>query len=209
VTRLQAPDKSAIQALEPYCGVEPASVLVPRSDEQLEAAWADLKAHRYVGFDTEAKPTFVAGQESTGPDVVQFASSAKAYVFQLRHAACEEVVRAILTDKDVFKVGFDLKQDQAQLRRRLGVEAGPVLDLTRVFQRKGYPKSIGIKSAVAIVFGRRFVKSKKLATTNWANERLEPRQLLYAANDAWVALRVLEGLGLDDEAVRAVLESMA
>ena len=209
MTRIQPPEKSALQALEPYAGIEPGSVLVPRRDEEFEAAWADLKSHRYVGFDTEAKPTFVAGQESTGPDVVQFASSAKAYVFQLRHAACEEVVRAILTDKDVVKVGFDLKQDQAQLRRRLGVQAGPVLDLTRVFHRKGYPKSIGIKSAVAIVFGRRFVKSKKIATTNWAQERLEPRQILYAANDAWVALRVLEGLGLEDEAVQEALEAIA
>jgi ribonuclease D len=204
VPRLHPPDKSVILELEPFSGVELESVLVPRSDEQLQAAWADLRAQPYLGFDTESKPTFVAGEVSTGPDVVQFATTTKAYVFQLRHQACEELVRAILTDKDVVKVGFDLKQDQAQLRRRLGVEAAPVLDLTRVFHRMGYPRHIGIKTAVAIVFGQRFIKSKKIATTNWANERLEPRQVLYAANDAYVALRVLQAIGLESGRVSAV-----
>lgn len=205
--RLYPPDKSAVLQLEPFVGIEFENILLPRSDEQLMAAWEDLRTRRYVGFDTESKPTFVSGEESGGPDVVQFATSTKAYIFQLRHQACEELVRAMLTDKGIFKVGFDLKQDQVQLRRRLGVEAAPVLDLTRVFHRKGYARELGIKSAVAVVFGQRFIKSKKTATTNWANERLETRQLMYAADDAYVALRVLEGLGLADGAVKAVLEA--
>lgn len=178
---------------------------MPRSHEQFFAAQSDLRAHGFVGFDTESKPTFVAGEVSSGPDVVQFATLTKAYVLQLRHQGAQELARAILTNKDVVKVGFDLNQDQAQLRNRLGVEAAPILDLTQVFHRMGYPRSIGIKSAVAIVFGQRFVKSKKITTMNWANERLEPRQVLYAANDAFVALRVLDGLGLNEKAVYDVL----
>jgi ribonuclease D len=207
VPSLRPPEKSAILELEPFFGVGLESVRVPSNDEQLRAAWADLTGQPYLGFDTEAKPTFVSGEVSTGPDVVQLATSTKAYVFQLRHHPCEALVRAILTDKNVVKVGFDLKQDQAQLRRRLGVEAFPVLDLTRVFHRMGYPRHIGIKTAVAIVFGQRFIKSKKLATTNWANERLEPGQILYAANDAYVALRILKAIGLDHGAVKAVSEA--
>lgn len=206
--RLHPPDKAAVLELEPFLGVEFENVLLPRSDDQLEAAWAELRACRYVGFDTESKPTFVAGQEVAGPDVVQFATAAKAYVFQLRHQACEVLVRAILTDKAIVKVGFDLKQDQVQLRSRLGVEVAPLLDLTRVFHRKGYVRELGIKSAVAVVFGQRFIKSKKVATTNWANEQLEPRQVRYAANDAYVALRVLEGLGPEDGDVKAVLKAL-
>jgi ribonuclease D len=196
--KLQPPEKSAILKLEPFFGVELQSIVVPRGDGELQAAWADLRAHAYLGFDTESKPTFVSGEVSTGPDVVQFATRTKAYIFQLRHQACEPIVRALLTDKDVVKVGFDLKQDQAQIRRRLSLETSPVLDLTQVFHRMGYPPHIGIKTAVAIVFGQRFTKSKKMATTNWANERLEPNQILYAANDAYVALRILQAVGLEE-----------
>lgn len=205
--RLHPPDKSAVLGLERFVGVEFDSVRLPRSDEQLLAAGVELRACRFVGFDTESKPTFVAGQEVQGPDVVQFASATHAYVFQLRHQVCDELVRAILTDRAIVKVGFDLRQDQARLRSRLGVEAAPVLDLTRVFRRKGYERELGIKSAVAVVFGQRFIKSKKIATTNWANEHLEPRQVLYAANDAYVALRVLEELGLEDGDVKAALKA--
>jgi len=113
----------------------------------------------------------------------------------------EELVRGLLTAPHLVKVGFDLKQDQAQLRQRLGVQAAPLIDLDRVFHRQGYPRSVGIKTAVAIVFGQRFTKSKKLTTTNWASAKLDPRQIEYAANDAFVALRVLQALNLpDDEA---------
>lgn len=195
MTRLRPPDKSAVLELEPFTGLGLADIRLPQTDAQLAQAWSELSAHRHIGFDTESRPTFTKGQESTGPDVVQFATPARAYVFQLRHRACEELVRAVLTGHQLVKVGFDLQQDLVQLRRRLGVEVSPVLDLTTVFHRQGYPRTLGIKSAVAIVFGQRFVKSKRITTTNWATERLEPRQVLYAANDAFVALRVMQALG--------------
>lgn len=198
MARLRPPDKSAVLELEPFTGLGLADIRLPQTDAQLAQAWSDLSAHRHIGFDTESRPTFTKGQESTGPDVVQFATPATAYVLQLRHRACEELVRAVLTGDQLVKVGFDLQQDRAQLRRRLGVDVAPVLDLTAVFHRQGYPRTLGIKSAVAIVFGQRFVKSKRVTTTNWANERLEPRQVLYAANDAYVALRVMQALGCAD-----------
>ena len=200
--RLHPPQKSAVLELPPFVGIAPADISVPHAEHELCAAWADLSAHSHIGFDTESRPTFVKGQESTGPDVVQFATPSRAYVLQLRHRGCVELARSVLTARGVIKVGFDLRQDQTQLLHRLGVQASPLLDLDRVFHREGYPRSIGIKSAVAIVFGQRFVKSKRVATTNWSNERLDARQVLYAANDAFVALRVLYALGLNSDELR-------
>jgi ribonuclease D len=46
------------------------------------------------------------------------------------------------------------------------------------------------------VFNRRFIKSRKATTSNWANPRLTDAQLIYAANDAYAALRVFDALGL-------------
>ncbi|MNL89417.1 3'-5' exonuclease [compost metagenome] len=51
-----------------------------------------------------------------------------------------------------------------------------------------------MKGAVAVLFNKRFIKSKKAATSNWANARLTEAQLVYAANDAWAALRVFNAL---------------
>jgi len=47
-----------------------------------------------------------------------------------------------------------------------------------------------------VLFNRRFIKSKKAATSNWANLRLTESQLVYAANDAYAAARVFHALGL-------------
>jgi ribonuclease D len=41
---------------------------------------------------------------------------------------------------------------------------------------------------VARYLGQRMQKSKNVTTSNWANPRLNERQMLYAANDAQVAL---------------------
>ncbi|HEU4845594.1 MAG TPA: 3'-5' exonuclease domain-containing protein 2, partial [Burkholderiaceae bacterium] len=39
-------------------------------------------------------------------------------------------------------------------------------------------------------FGQALQKSKKITTTNWALPRLSEKQILYAADDAHVALKI-------------------
>jgi ribonuclease D len=65
-----------------------------------------------------------------------------------------------------------------------------------VFRERGYRKDMGVKAAVAVLFGQRFAKSKKAATSNWSARTLSESQILYAANDAWAARRVAQALGL-------------
>src|SRR5512135_3280047 len=160
--RLRAPGKSSLLELEPFKGLELAHVRVPRTDAELAAAWTKLSDQRFVGFDTESRPTFAKGEVSDGPHVVQFATTSKAFIFQMRHADSEATVRRLLNEASVIKVGFGVGQDQSQLERRLGTRARPLIDLDLHFRRLGYQKTIGIKSAVALVFNQRFVKSKKV-----------------------------------------------
>lgn len=192
----QAPGKADLLDLPAFDGLPLACVHLPHTSDGLAQAWADLSAQRFIGFDTESKPTFNKGEVSGGPDVVQFASPHAAYVLQLRHPAVQDFARQVLAAPGLVKVGFGLGQDQQQLLQRLGVRAQPLLDLDGVFRRQGHAHTIGIKTAVALVFGRRFAKSKRTTTSNWSAAVLDERQRLYAANDAWVALRVLQGLGL-------------
>jgi hypothetical protein len=72
-----------------------------------------------------------------------------------------------------------------------------ILALNTVFRERGYRKDMGVKGAVAVMLQQRFIKSKKAATSNWANPRLTEAQLVYAANDAYAAIRVFDALGLD------------
>ena len=96
----------------------------------------------------------------------------------------------------IVKAGFGLGDDKKRILHKLGVAPAGVLELNAVFRERGYRKEMGVKGAVAVLFNQRFIKSKKAATSNWANAHLTEAQLVYAANDAYAAIRVYEALGL-------------
>lgn len=186
--------KDDIALLPVFPRLEAKDIIVVSHASQALAAIDTLQGLSVLGFDTESKPTFVAGEISTGPHVVQFATPDAAYVFQLFDATCRDVVCKLLTSKTVLKAGFGLAGDNTQIRRTLGIEPEHVLDINTLFKAKGYSKELGVKSAVAVMFNQRFVKSRKATTSNWANKALTEAQIIYAANDAWAALKVYEAL---------------
>lgn len=191
---LPAPEEIAL--LEPFerLGLERIT-LVSTAAQAEDAADQLLRAPAW-GFDTESRPTFEAGVASEGPHVVQLATLDRAFVFQLHEARCRAVTGELLAHPGVVKAGFGLHDDKRRITHKLGVEPQDVLDLDTVFRQRGYRRQMGIKAAVAVLFGRRFLKSKRAATSNWAQRQLTESQLLYAANDAWAALRVYRALGL-------------
>jgi RNA polymerase sigma factor for flagellar operon FliA len=109
------------------------------------------------------------------------------------------VLRQILAAPNLLKVGFGLGNDRSALRSRLGIELANVLDLGEALRGPGHRGTVGAKVAVAHYFGQKFQKSKKVGTSNWASARLNERQLLYAANDAHVALQIYRAWLRDPE----------
>jgi RNA polymerase sigma factor for flagellar operon FliA len=189
-----APDTE--DSLPPYEGIRLAEVRLVRSSEDAEAAMAALLACDAIGFDTESKPTFQKGEVSTGPHLVQLASDSHAYLFQTGANAASSpgaaVLHAVLESPAIVKVGFGLGDDLRRLRAKLGIETRNVIDLaTALRAREGRERNAwGAKTAVARFFGRRLQKSRRITTTNWATPRLSEQQILYAADDAHVALRI-------------------
>lgn len=193
------PTKAEIALLKPFIGLPLECIHIPATNAQFASATAEIKAARIVGFDTESKPTFVTGVVSDGPHIVQFAVQGKAFIFQLYQADCRQYLIELLQSDDVLKVGFGLKSDRGQIHTKLGVNLEAVLDLNSVFRKDGYRSDIGVRAAVGVVFNQKFHKSKKITTSNWALPQLTTNQLLYAANDAYAALMVLEALNLSQE----------
>jgi ribonuclease D len=192
--RREVPSREEIEVLAPFDDIDPRRIILVRDLQGAEAAHAALAAQTHVGFDTESKPTFVRGERSEGPHVLQFATLEHAYIFQLHVPAARDAVAALLESTRLTKVGFGLDGDKTQIRARLEVEPRAVLDLDVIFRDLGYRKSVGLKAAVAIVFNRRFSKSKRIGTSNWSHRELTERQLLYAANDAYAAMRVFAAI---------------
>ncbi len=191
------PSKEQIALLEPFeqLGLDRIE-LVASAGHAREAA-AELAAAGVLGFDTESKPTFFKDQVSEGPHILQLATRERAWIFQLHDLDCRAIAAELLALPGVVKAGFGLGDDTRRIVSKLGVEPAGVLELNHVFRERGYRKDMGVKGAVAVLFNRRYIKSKKAATSNWSNLRLTPAQLVYAANDAWAAIRVYDGLGLE------------
>lgn len=189
-----APTKAETALLEPFVGLTLERIHVPTTHAEFAAAAAEIHAAGIVGFDTESRPTFVTGDVSEGPHVVQFALHNKAYLFQLHREDGHPFLMELLQSEEVLKVGFGLRSDSGHIYAKLGVRLGAVVDLNQVFSMDGYHKEMGVRAAVAAVFNRRFSKSKKITTSNWSQHQLTSQQLLYAANDAYAALKVLEAL---------------
>ena len=177
------------ELLPPYDGIKMADVRLVKTEQDAAEALAALSAMDVIGFDTESKPTFLKGEVSTGPHLVQLATDEAAYLFQIGTVPAIAVIKAVLESPTILKVGFGLQDDVKRLRAKLGIETSNVLDLSTAL-RKGERNTLGAKTAVARFFGQKLQKSKKITTTNWALPRLSEKQILYAADDAHVALKI-------------------
>jgi RNA polymerase sigma factor for flagellar operon FliA len=173
-----------------YPGIALDKVILITSEEQAGEALAALMATDAIGFDTESKPTFLKGEVSTGPHLVQLATEDRAYLFPISAAPAAPVLKTILESARLLKIGFGLGNDRSVLKSRLGIDVHNLLDMGEVLRGPGHRGTVGAKVAVAHFFGQKFQKSKRIGTSNWAAPRLTEAQLLYAANDAHVALRV-------------------
>ena len=184
------PGKDDIALLEPFERLGLAQISLISTEPHASQALETLASAAVLGFDTESKPTFAKDEVSTGPHIVQFSTMDRAFVIQLHDPQCRRRVANFLAEHEGAKVGFGLGDDIRRITSRLGVEARNVVDLNDLFRQQGYRKDMGVKAAVALLFNKRFLKSKKAATSNWANPALTESQITYAANDAYAAIRV-------------------
>lgn len=194
--RHPTPDKDAIALLPPFERLGLDRITLVSTGAQAKEAYAALTAASAWGFDTESKPTFKVGEVSDGPHILQLATPQHAWVFQLHDPACSAVAAELLALGGIAKAGFGLGDDKKRIVSKLGVQPQGILELNTVFRERGYRKDMGVKGAVAVLFQQRFMKSKKAATSNWASAQLTESQLVYAANDAYGAIRVFHALGL-------------
>jgi ribonuclease D len=134
-----------------------------------------------VGFDTETRPAFRAG-ESYPPSLAQVATARAVYLFQVRHRELASAVAQMLATEHVVKAGVGLKDDLKAFKKLIEFAEKSVVDLGAVATRHGL-KQTGVRNLVGLFLGFRIPKGTK--TSNWARPRLTPQQIAYAATDAW------------------------
>lgn len=157
-------------------------VVIANTHEQISAAMAEINECSYVGFDTEARPTFKKGQ-IRNVSLIQVATDKKVFLMRLMKTGLTDELIEFLENEDLLKIGIGLEDDYNLLRRLRGFQPGGFIDLNPELKEMGAEK-IGARNLAAMIMEIRI--SKAAQTSNWENEVLTPKQVRYAATDAWI-----------------------
>lgn len=156
-------------------------VHVVSAAQDLAPALADILQEPVVGFDTETRPAFRAG-ESYPPSLAQVATARAVYLFQVRHGEVAAAVAQMLASEHVVKAGIGLADDMKAMKKLVEFTGKSIVDLGAVATRHGL-KQTGVRNLTGLFLGFRIPKGTK--TSNWARSQLTPQQIAYAATDAW------------------------
>jgi len=100
-------------------------------------------------------------------------------------------MKALIEHPTIIKTGFDLTNDHLYLMKSFNIKMKSIVDLSRVLAPQ-QREILGATRASAYFFQQYFEKQKSISMSNWGLpiEKLTERQLLYAGNDAYIALKV-------------------
>jgi ribonuclease D len=159
--------------------------LVPKEISVREALRA-INEETLLGFDTETKPAFKAGQ-SFPPALIQIATANAVYLFQMRLIREKAGIRNMLLSKSL-KAGVGVGEDLHRLQYYFNIPMGRnFCDLTKLAKQKGVEAG-SLRGLYAALLKKRLSKSVQLS--NWAHKDLSPQQVHYAALDAWASREV-------------------
>lgn len=151
--------------------------------DSMVAAVEELKKERILGFDTETRPSFKKGQVFP-PALVQLATSHAVYLFRICKTKTLQPLVPVLESESIIKTGVAIRDDIKELRSMEDFEPGGFIEVTTLTSKLGYVNK-GLRALAGLIMEGRI--SKAAQVSNWAKEKLEPKQSLYAATDAWVS----------------------
>jgi cytidine deaminase len=145
-----------------------------------------------LGFDMEWRPEYKKG-EIHPIALIQLATDTEIVLFHLSPMSFRipTALKNLLEDPKLKKVGFGLSEDIKRLYSQK-VSVKSTYDLDLLIKSLGCRKS-SLQSLTARVLDLYLDKRKKLTCSNW-EKSLTREQILYAATDAWVVLKLYKKL---------------
>lgn len=158
---------------------------------ELDHAIEHLSNQRFIGFDTETKPVFQAHQPRHHTALLQLSSETEAFLFRLQELGLPQEIADILADPYITKIGAAVGEDIHGLQHYCRFEPHRFLDLQPFGDRYGI-KEKSVRKMAAIILGRKVSKAQQCS--NWEAQPLSDAQLLYAATDAWICVKMYKAL---------------
>jgi ribonuclease D len=127
-----------------------------------------LRAEKYIletklfGFDTETKPAFKKGVFNK-VSLLQLATDSQVFLFRLNKIGLPEILRTILSDENVLKIGVAIHDDIGSLRKISPFEPAGFIDLQPFVKEYGIEDN-SLRKLAANILG--FKISKRQQTSN-------------------------------------------
>lgn len=156
----------------------------------LPSVVSEVMRHEVVGFDTETRPSFRKGQLYK-VSLMQLAVPDYVFLIRLQHTGITPELISFLESGDVLKTGIGIRDDLHALNRLKPFVPAGFVDLVPLAREAGL-KVESVKKLAGLLLGFRISKSAQ--TSNWEARTLTPKQIEYAATDAWVCLELYRKL---------------
>lgn len=154
------------------------------TNKKLDIALPLLKDKKVLGFDTETRPSFKKGPNNDIA-LMQLATSEEAFLFRINRIGFPESLKNLSEDDSVLKIGLALKDDLNGLKKFNDFNPSSFIDLQDLAKKLSI-RNNGLKKLAAIFLNFRVSKSRSQRLSNWEGDTLTPKQVKYAATDAWV-----------------------
>jgi len=157
-------------------------VRLVRSEGELNEALDLLAREDLLGFDTETRPSFRKGRVNQ-PSLIQLAASDRIFLMQLAFVPFGEGLASLLSNARILKVGVGIWDDLRELGKLYPFTGAGAVDLGELARSLKLPTQ-GLRNMAANLMGWRISKGPRCS--NWSLPDLSPRQIVYAATDAWI-----------------------
>jgi ribonuclease D len=158
------------------------------SDQELTAIVPELNSATALGFDTETRASFKVG-EVYKVALLQLATEHDAYLIRLHGINQFEPIKGIFENPQILKVGVAIRDDLKLLNKIFKFVPQNFIELQSVAKEKGL-KNMGLRGMTEEVLQSTLSKAAKIS--NWEVKTLSPEQILYAATDAWIGLKLYQ-----------------
>lgn len=145
-----------------------------------------LEREKFIGFDTETKPSFKKGHANKVA-LLQLSTIDHCFLFRLNHLGMGEEISRLMENENITKIGLSIHDDFNVMHRSSNIVPRGFVELQSLV-KDYHIEDISLQKIYAIIFGEKISKGQRL--TNWEAASLTPQQQRYAATDAWACLRI-------------------
>lgn len=165
-------------------------IIVVKNSNDAEKAVAKLQKARFIGFDTETKPSFKRGEHHKVA-LLQLATSEECFLFRLNQFDLPKSVISLLEDENKLKIGLSVHDDFLSLKKRFKFEPKGFIDLQSFVKNYNIADN-SLSRIYGILFDKRISKGQRLS--NWEAPELTQAQKEYASLDAKACITIYDHL---------------